>query len=188
MRTASWPFRWWACLLVPLLAAASCGLLNLLTPTDAPVQQREAARARWAARPFSSYRIAIRIEFGGNTCTQELETRGEQLHRILTNNCRLSWLGLSTVARLFEVSELLDRPTPCYSSMQSCACYRVRQGSIPYDSQLGYPTTVVYRRDVQPNVTNAEYWRRLWDTRRVPTCGPNRYDVIITVTSLKPLA
>ena len=130
------------------------------------------AQARWHARPFASYRIAIRVEYGGNSCTQELETQGEQLGRIVANSCRVSWIGLSTVARLFEISELLDRPTPCYTLVQSCSCYRVLQRAIAYDPQLGYPQAIVYRRVAQPNVTSPVYWRRLLDTRRLPVCGP----------------
>lgn len=188
MLNLAWPPRLWAMIAIPALVLASCGLLGSLAGAQSPAQQRHVAQQRWQSRPFTNYRIAIRVEYGGNACAQELETEGEYLRRIVMNNCRVGWIGLTTVTRLFEISALLDRPTPCYSSMQSCACYRVRQAAISYDPQLGFPTTIAYRREVQPNVTNPEYWRRLWDTRRVPRCGPANYNVVIAVTSLRPLA
>lgn len=174
-------------LLAVLLLVGSCVSIGMLSWSASPAQRRAEAQQRWVARAFASYRIAIRIEYGGNSCAQELETDGERLRRIVANSCRVSWIGVTTVARLFEISELLDRPTPCYSSLQSCSCYRVVQGSVAYDPQLGYPTSIVYRRQVQPNVTDFEYWRRLLSTRRLPTCGPNNYDVTINVVALRPI-
>jgi hypothetical protein len=180
--------RRWALLIAPALLAASCGLLGALSWSAAPATQRNDARQRWEARPFANYRIAIRVEYGGNACAQELETNGELLRRVIANNCRVAWIGMTTVARLFEISELLDHPTPCYSSMQSCSCYRVRQREIEYNPQLGYPALISYRREVQPNVTNPEYWRRLLSTRRVPACGPTNYDVTISVVAFHPIS
>ena len=173
---------------VPAAVLAGCVLLGLFAWPETPAQRRQQAIQRWQARPFSSYRMAIRVEYGGNACTQELETAGEQLRRVLANSCRVSWIGMTTVARLFEVSALLDRPTPCYAQVQACACMRVLQQPIAYDARLGYPTTIRYQRAVQPNFSDAAYWQRLWQTRRVPSCGPNNYTVTISVLSLQPLA
>lgn len=183
-----WLVRRGALMLIPLLIITGCALMGMLSWSVSPAQRRAEAEQRWNARTFANYRIAIRIEYGNNACAQELETNGDRLRRIVANSCRVSWIGATTVARLFEISQLLDRPTPCYASMQSCSCYRVLQGSVAYDAQLGYPTTIVYRREVQPNVTNPEYWKRLWSTRRVPTCGPTNYDVTISVVALSPIS
>lgn len=187
MPESLWLVRRGALILIPLLIIAGCTLMGMLSWSVSPAQRRTEAQQRWEARAFTNYRIAIRIEYGGNACTQELETNGERLRRIVTNSCRVSWIGVTTVARLFEISQLLDRPTPCYASMQSCSCYRVLQGDVVYDTQLGYPSTIIYHREVQPNVTNPEYWRRLLNTRRVPTCGPTNYDVTISVLTLTPV-
>lgn len=173
---------------VPASLVLACLLLSVFSWSETPAQRRQQAMQRWQARPFTNYRITIRVEYGGNACTQELETAGEQLNRVVANSCRVSWIGMTTVMRLFEVSALLDRPTPCYTQAQACSCLRVLQQPIAYDASLGYPATIIYQRAVQPNYGDMAYWRRLWQTRRVPNCGPTNYDVTVSVLSIQPLA
>jgi len=183
---AQLPKYWLATVPASLLLA--CVLVSVLSWSETPAQRRQQAIERWQARPFTSYRITIRVEYGGNACTQELETEGEQLNRVVANSCRVSWIGMTTVMRLFEVSALLDKPTPCYTQAQACSCLRVLQQPISYDANQGYPSTIIYQRAVQPNYNDAAYWRRLWQTRRVPNCGPTNYAVAISVLSIQPLA
>ncbi|MEO7911789.1 MAG: hypothetical protein ABIV47_19250 [Roseiflexaceae bacterium] len=75
-------------------------------------QSRLEAQRRWSARPFANYRVTVR------------------------NDCRMSWVALMTVARLFEISEGLEQITPCYVASQTCSCYQVRVGEIAYDRSL----------------------------------------------------
>jgi hypothetical protein len=171
---------------IVLLAIASCGLLTAQSWPTPPEARRQDAQRRWYARPFADYRVAVRVEFWGNVCSQEIETVGERIHRIVRNDCRLSWLSVMTVARLFEISEGLEHPLPCYVAAQACSCYRVRSGEIAFDPQLGYPRIIAYRREIYPNLVHAEYWKRLWQTRQMPNSGPISPVVKITVTSLKP--
>src|SRR5215207_6147616 len=124
-------------LVVALLLIASCGLLTAQAWPERSAARRLDAQRRWAARPFANYRVAVRVEYWGNLCAQEIESAGEKLHRIVRNDCRVSWLALMTVARLFEISAGLEHPTPCYVAAQICSCYRVRAGEIAYDPQLG---------------------------------------------------
>ena len=173
-------------LAVAVLLIASCGLLTAQSWPERPAVRRLDAQRRWTERQFANYRVAVRVEYWGNVCSQDIESTGENLHRIVRNDCRLSWLSLMTVARLFEISEGLEHPTPCYVASQTCSCYRVRTGEIDYDPQLGYPRTIAYRREIYPNLVHADYWRRVWQTRRLPECGPISPVVRITVTSLRP--
>jgi hypothetical protein len=175
-------------LTITLLVVASCGLLTAQSWPEQPAARRIDGQGRWVARPFADYRIAVRVEFWGNICTQEIETEGERIRRIAHNDCQLSWLSLMTVARLFEISEGLEHPMPCYAAAQACACYRVKTGEITYDPQLGFPRVITYRREIYPNLVHADYWRRVWQTRRLPDCGPASPVVKITVTSVKPIA
>jgi hypothetical protein len=170
-----------------LLMIVGCAGLSTLFWPQPSSHLRLQAQHRWLARPFSSYRIAIRVEYAGDVCSQELETRGENLRRILYNNCRPTWMGLTTVGRLFEIGQRLDRPQPCYALSQVCTCVRVRQGDVIYDTRLGYPVTIVYRREIRPNVLNTDYWRRLITFRQLPNCGPINQSVRIAVTALVPL-
>jgi hypothetical protein len=179
--------RRWMWPVLVLLMIASCAAMSALFWPQPSSHQRLEARSRWLARPFSSYRIAIRVEYAGDVCAQELETKGENLGRIVYNNCRPTWLGLTTVARLFEIDDRLERPQPCYSLSQVCTCVRVRQGDIAYDTQFGYPVAIVFRREIRPNLLSSDYWRRVIFSRQLPSCGPINQSVRIAVTSLVPL-
>jgi hypothetical protein len=179
-------YRWVSIALILLVIVSCSGVSALFWPQPSS-HLRLQAKSRWLARTFSSYRIAIRVEYAGDVCSQELETKGENLRRILYNSCRPTWLGLTTVARLFEIGERLDRPQPCYSLSQVCTCVRVRQGDVAYDTQLGYPMAIVYRREIRPNMLNPDYWRRIIFSRQLPTCGPVNQSVRIAVTALIPL-
>lgn len=187
MRYISVLRRRWLMFGLVLLLLASCEVLSVWLEPQPIANQRLQAQQRWHARPFSSYRIAIRVEYAGDVCSQELETQGENLLRIIYNNCRPNWLGLTTVRRLFEIGEGLERPEPCYSLSQICTCARVRQGDIVYDAQLGYPLTIDYHREIRPNFLNADYWRRLITFKQLPNCGPINQRVRIAVISLTPL-
>jgi hypothetical protein len=173
-------------LAVAVLLIASCGLLTAQSWLERSAMRRLDAQRRWNERPFANYRVAVRVEYWGNVCAQDIESAGDKLHRIVRNDCRVSWLSLMTVARLFEISEGLEHPTPCYVASQTCSCYRVRAGEIAYDPQLGYPRTIAYRRQIYPNLLHADYWRRVVQTRQLPECGPIRPVVRITVMSLRP--
>jgi hypothetical protein len=173
-------------LFVVVLLIASCGVFAAQPWLEQPAARRLDAQRRWDARPFANYHVTVRIEYWGNVCSQDIESAGEKLHRIVRNDCRVSWLALMTVARLFEISEGLERPTPCYVTSQICSCYRVRAGEIGYDSLLGYPRIVAYRRQIYPNLAHADYWRRVVQDRQLPNCGPISPLVRITVLSLRP--
>jgi hypothetical protein len=64
---------------------------------------------------------------------------------------------------------------------------RVLRGDVVYDTQLGYPVTIAYRREIRPNMLNADYWRRLIFSRQLPNCGLINQNVRIAVTALAPL-
>ena len=176
----------WGFLAIVLLFIVSCSLLSAQSWPAPPAARRLRAHRLWTERQFANYRVAVRVEYWGSVCSQDIESQGEKLHRIVRNDCRLSWLSLMTVARLFEISEGLEHPMPCYVAAQTCSCYRVRNGEIAYDPRLGYPRVISYRREIYPNLVHVDYWRRLWETRRLPECGPISPVVRITVTSLRP--
>src|SRR3712207_1643485 len=113
--------RPWNLLAIVLFVGASLSLLwGLLWPA-LPTSRRAQAQRLWSERKFSDYRVSVRVEYWGSVCSQDIETRGEQLHRIVRNDCRLSWLSLMTIARLFEISENLEHPIPCYVAAQTCS-------------------------------------------------------------------
>jgi hypothetical protein len=178
----------WNFLAIGLFVLVSFSLLSAQSWPELPTSRRLRAQRLWSERKFANYRVSVRVEYWGSVCSQEIEVEGEQLRRTVRNDCRLSWLSLMTIARLFEISESLDHPIPCFIATQTCSCYRVRSAEVAYDSQLGYPRTISYRREIKPNLLHLDYWRRLWETRRFPECEPTSPAVRITVTSVRPLA
>jgi hypothetical protein len=184
------PITWQTCLgllAVAVLLSSYVALRGQAWP-DQSAQRRLEAQRRWKQRPFANYRVVVQVEYWGNVCSQDIESAGDKLHRIVRNDCRVPWISLMTVARLFEISEGLDHPAHCYIASQACSCYRVRAGAIAYDPQLGYPRTIAYRREVYPNLGHAEYWRRVWQNRQLPACGPISPLIRFTVMSLRPRA
>lgn len=180
--------KYWSSLAIGFLFLTSLGLLAAQSWPGLPASRRLRAQQLWSERKFINYHATVRVEYWGSVCSQEIVVEGEQLRQIVRNDCRLSWLSLMTVGRLFEISESLEHPIPCFIATQTCSCYRVLNGEIIYDSQLGYPRTISYRREINPNLLQLDYWRRLWETRRLPECGPVSPAVRITVLSVRPLA
>jgi hypothetical protein len=158
-------------LICGLLFLLSCLLLGTITWPETPSMRRTAAQGRWAARPFASYRIALRIEFLNQVCFQELEVQGERVAQIVSDTCQASSFSSLTIGRLFEISERTEQAPTCYSDSEPCACQQLRISKIDYDKQFGYPLGIVYQRVVQPNWTHFDFWKRLWARRTLPSCG-----------------
>src|SRR5689334_8726135 len=152
----------------------SCALLGAVDLPKTPGALRAAAEGRWAARPFSTYRLALRVEYWNRVCFQEIEVQGERVRTVLNDTCRVSWFAALTVPQLFEISERIEQAPTCYPDSQPCACRLLRLGSVDYDPRLGYPTDIVYRREVQPNWWHPDFWKRLAQQRNLPSCGPSR--------------
>jgi hypothetical protein len=175
-------------LLAVAVLLSSSAMLQAYVWPEQPALRRLDAQRLWRERPFASYRVVVQVEYWGNACSQVIESSGDKLHRIVRNDCRVAWISLLTVARLFEISEGLEHVAPCYIGSQACSCYRVRAGETSYDPQLGYPREVAYRREIYPNLAHAEYWRRVWQSHQLPECGPISPLVRMTVVSLQPRA
>ena len=151
-----------------------------------PSEMRATAQSRWAMRPFTAYRVALRIEYWNRVCFQELEVQGERVRRVLSDTCLTSSFSMMTVARLYQMSERLEQAPTCYPDGQPCACRLRRIGKIEYDSHLGYPRQISYRREAQPNWSHLDFWKHLWLQRDLPTCGTSRI-TRIAVISFVPL-
>src|SRR5262245_30497358 len=187
MRRHTWLSKRWALIISCGLLMMNCGLLGIMTWPKTPDIRRMEAQQRWVARPFANYRVTVRVESANNICFQDLEAEGDHLRRIVHNTCISSWFSLLTVARMFEIGERLEWAPACYPSSRLCACQSVRVGSITYDERLGYPLAIAYSREIRPNWTAIDYWQRLWELKRLPSCGPLSRSMNITVVSLTPL-
>lgn len=173
-------------LLCGLLLVPSCMLLGIMVWPATPSVRRAAAQNRWAARPFASYRIALRVEFLNQSCFQEIEVQGERVAKTISDTCQTSSFSSLTAGRLFEISQRVEQAPTCYADTEPCACRQLRIGKIEYDETLGYPHVIAYQRVVQPNWTHLDFWKRLWTRRSLPSCGLTRSTRIV-VLSFTPI-
>ena len=119
-------------------------------------------------------------------CYQEIEAEGEHIRKVISDTCRVSWFSSLTVERLFELIRRVEQAPTCYPDSEPCACRLVRIGAVSYDSQIGYPSDIAYRREVQPNWWHADFWKRLWNRKNLPSCSPTR-SMRVVVSSFTPL-
>src|SRR4051812_32765212 len=82
------------------------GLLWLLPHPSAIDAELAAAKARWAARSFSRYRLVVQEETRAGGCQQDMFVEDEQIRSVAQNHCvRVpSW----TVTNLFTWAQQLD--------------------------------------------------------------------------------
>jgi len=161
-------------------------LLGVIGLPQTPGARRAAAEHLWEARPFSAYRVAMRIEFWNRVCFQEVEINGERVQKLLSDTCSAPSFASLTVPRLFDIGERMDQAPSCYPDAEPCACRLIRLGTVDYDPQLGYPRKIAYRREIQPNWSHPDFWKRLADRHTLPTCGSTR-TLQILVLSFEPL-
>ena len=180
----------WLLLACVALGGAGCGLGALLLDGAATGAQLVAARERWAARSFSSYRLVVEEETNAGHCGLDVRVQHEQIRQVFRNGCgRLpNW----TVGNLFTWAEQHgDYKSRCYPSDVTCVCFSIYTTQTSFDPQLGYPQSVTYRWDLEPNWGYANHWRRLWLNGELPTCrnisrraGDH---ITVTVVALTPL-
>ena len=151
-------------LLIPIIA---CMVITLVWPAvrSAAVADRqrsklgelEQARARWDARPFSSYRLVLQFHLrDGSVCDKTFEVDELAQTKPLSDTCAgvsefgsdfslMSFLGSRTsVAGLFDYIEAeIGRLGAC--GLDGCACDGARTIDTAYDADLGYPKRIVTR-------------------------------------------
>ena len=171
-------------------ALLACGMLTAVAWAPPPAVARAQALARWEARTFTSYRIALRVEALGNVCYQLLEVRGGWVRDSLRNTCDSMWLDSLTVEELFDLgAQIEDLPgSRCGPAAQHCLCHRVftRRG-VYYDERLGFPETVLARSEMQWNVMSPDFWRILAEQRALPSCGQAERRLTVQVLALTPV-
>jgi hypothetical protein len=149
--------------------AAGCGLGTSLLGGPALDAQLAAARERWAARPFSSYRLVVEEETNTGRCGQDVRVQDEQIRQVFRNGCvRMpNW----TVSNLFTWAEQhSDFKSRCYPSDVTCVCFSIYTTRASFDPGLGYPQSITYRWELAPNWSYLNHWRRLWLNGEAPSC------------------
>jgi hypothetical protein len=177
-------------LLLVAIGIAGCGLGALLQDRTDSDAQLAVARARWAARSFSSYRLVVEEETNGGGCGQDVRVQNEQIRQVFRNGCVRSpnW----TINNLFTwVEQQSDYKSRCYPSDVTCVCFSIYTTHASFDPHLGYPQRITYRWELEPNWGYLNHWRRLWLTGEPPSCrnisrrGGDH--ITVTVIALTPL-
>jgi hypothetical protein len=152
-------------------AVIMLGLLVAALATLRPAQAQSGlaeARARWGVGGPASYRLRLTQQTNRGACDQEMLTEAERATP-LRNSCGqpANW----TVPRLFNwIAELERNQSSCYPDPSMCACRGSTTTTVRYDATLGFPREIVYEWRKQPNPTNVDYWRSLFD-RSFPGCN-----------------
>ncbi|MFO7166724.1 MAG: hypothetical protein DIU80_001720 [Chloroflexota bacterium] len=169
-----------------LLAVLSCTLMGMAALPDTPSSRREANESLWRSHALAHYRVVVQVVINERICLQEIEVRGDW-KSIQRDTCGSTWLSTLSVSRLFELGARLEHPAECFPSNRNCVCQRMRTGRIEYDSELGFPDTILWRRELRPNWHHPAYLMRLWETRKLPNCTAPARPLRLTVISLTPL-
>jgi Family of unknown function (DUF6174) len=111
------------------------------------------AKARWQARPFSSYRLINQfLLFDGTVCERAFEVNQQAQTNVLRNTCSEGYdfyftnvqSSFSSVPGLFDyITAEIGRVGECGSN--GCACDGARTIDAVYDADLGYPKRIELR-------------------------------------------
>jgi hypothetical protein len=162
------PYRW--ALLGFVVALVAGALLAPAAGGPAYESGLAAAKARWAARPFTRYQLEVQEETDASSCRQTVEVHDEKIARVLANRCvRLpSW----TVSNLFTWAEQPSEPSSrCYPSAITCVCLKSYSLRASYDPLLGYPRSITHAWSLSLNWAYLGHWKRLWRTGELPACA-----------------
>jgi hypothetical protein len=174
----------WGGLLAMAIAVAFGGMVALFYAPLPSAEARSLALAlaehRWAARPFSRYRLVLRA---ASWCRVDAEIHDEQVVHVFENTCPGD---PRTVSDLFEQIKRLDSdPNRVYCAPGGCECTEVRSVTAEYDAELGFPRAIRVRRTREPN------WQGLLGyvlARGLPRCLTPRDIDVVKVMSLQPLS
>lgn len=176
-------------LALTLVLLFSCTLLGLASWPERSTDLRLEALRLWDAQSLPHYRIGIRAEASEQTCFQQLEVRRGQVLRVLQDTCESDWLSELSVPRLFDITRQLERiPMSRCPNGSTCECHRVFQyRTITYDPQLGYPSLMNSRSEVQLNLLHPDFWNYVSSTGSLPNCAPAPRRLKIEVLWLTPM-
>jgi Family of unknown function (DUF6174) len=139
-----------------VVAATACvlTLAGAVWLRSAPARQLAAAQQRWAARPFSAYRLVVDVHAFGS-CHYDVEVRDEQVVKIFQRSCLQP---APTVTDLFRVVGASLQEQEC--GPNGCGCDGPIGVDAAYDAQLGYPTNLAARIKPEYRWRYLDYWKR----------------------------
>jgi hypothetical protein len=175
-------------ILAGLISSLGCFSLGYTAWQYTSYGQLFAARARWASRPITHYRLTVEQELVGGysslvTCREVSDVRDERVLHIATQLAFPCQLPLQTVSQLFDYIGQTLWQRNC--GPNGCSCDGPIDAMATYDSQHGYPQQVNIGLRLDQRQLYAEFWRRRWFGGH---CSLIRYyGSRIRVLSLEPL-
>jgi hypothetical protein len=172
-------------LVMPILAGSlavllGSGLLSLWGVWRGTFEL-QAARHRWAARPFSHYRLELKYGALGY-CHQNIEVKADRVVAVLQDTCSVP---APTVDELFDRIERDFATLDGRCGPNGCACDGTIVVSAAYDPQLGFPHSKLVALNAGTRWRFADYWTRRMSGQLCTSWDLGRE--IITVVSLTPL-
>jgi hypothetical protein len=165
--------------------ALAAALLAAAWPAASARLELEQARARWAARPFRSYRVEVEQTLA-TSCRYVIEVRDDRIAGVPFNSCsQLIWWR-DMPAR--TVDGILDNLGAAAGGCAptGCACDGVVVMEARFDPALGYPLEA--RLTAEPGLRwlHPDFWRRLLGPPRLcPASG--HLGLELTIKSVTPL-
>ena len=139
------------------------------------------ARSRWAARPFSHYRMELSYGRAGY-CKQRIEIVADHVVAVLQNTCAEP---PPTVDQLFDRIERDLVKINGHCGPNGCACDGTIVVSASYDTRFGYPLSKHVDLDPATRWRSLDYWQQRFSGRYCSFRELTRDNV--TVVSLTPL-
>ena len=146
-----------------------------------PALELRAARARWAARQLSHYRIELRYGALGY-CRQRIEVENRRVAVVLENTCNEP---APTVDQLFDQIERTIKTAQGRCGPNGCACDGTISVVAEYDPLMGYPRTKGLVLQPITRWRYPDYWTQRLAGRLCSSLEISRQ--IVTVVALEPL-
>jgi hypothetical protein len=141
------------------LVALIVGGAILLPRFSFSTLELEAARQRWATRPFSHYRLML--EYGEwGYCRQSIDIQNNHVVTVLQDTCATP---APTIDELFDRIEqdMLALSGRC--GVNGCGCDGTIVVSAGYDPRYGYPRFKRVGLNPEARLWFPEYWRRRFE-------------------------
>ena len=167
------------------LFVAACVLLILvftsllvLRQSD-PLNDLEAAKARWAASGITDYRITVEFQYPYSSCKKDFEVRGSSISYKYKDTCRFGGAitpnrnnDWPTIDVLFSrIEDSLKNPQ---CGPNGCVCDGPIELGAVYDPERGYPQqiTSTLRQDLRSR--DLQYWLAVLNGS-LANCPPVNY-------------
>ena len=136
-----------------LLVLLTFGLFAFQSQTYKDFTEYQAAKAKWANRTFSNYRLVVSSKLMG--CTYDAEIQNEIIVKINPTDTCPPESSRKTISDLFvNINESITQPNCIFE----CGCEGQTRIEAKYDSELGYPQLMQVSINKEWRWLYPKYW------------------------------